>query len=43
MALESGLGGRSWRPAVVVHGSREALVARDGVGERPWWLLGDIW
>ena len=43
MALESGLGGRSWRPAVVVHGSREALVARDGVGERPWWLLGNIW
>ena len=37
MVLESGLGGRSWSPAVVVHGSREALVARDGVGERPWW------
>ena len=32
MALESGLGGQSWRPAVVVHGSREALVACDGVG-----------
>ena len=37
MALEGGLGGRSWSPAVVVHGSREALVARDGVGEWPWW------
>ena len=31
-ALESGFGGQSWRPAVVAHGSREALVARDGVG-----------
>ena len=37
MALEGGLGGRSRSPAVVVHGSREALVARDGVGELPWW------